>query len=155
MGARKVIAGDNGFILSARIWGRLVDGRGDNAYVYYFSRNPPVFRLYVPDQPDLNNDGGQRAFGAYHSGELSYVFDNLNVVGIGWDDADRTLSETMADYWVNFARTGNPNGSGLPEWPAYDPSTDVVQILDSEVVSGIHPRKEAINRMEKIYLDSR
>ena len=77
------------------------------------------------------------------------------LVGIGWDGADRTLSETMADYWVNFARTGNPNGPGLPEWPAYDPSTDVVQILDSEVGSGVHPRKEAINRMEQIYLDSR
>jgi para-nitrobenzyl esterase len=153
--ARKIIAGDNGFILSARIWGRLVDGREDNAYVYYFSRKPPVFRLYVPDQPDLNNNGGQRSFGAYHSGELSYVFDNLDIVGIGWDDADRALSETVADYWVNFARTGNPNGPGLPEWPTYDPETDVVQILDSEVRSGVHPRKGAIDRMEQIYLNSR
>ena len=153
--ARKVITGDDGFILSSRMWARLVEARGDDAYVYFFTRKPPVFRLYVPEEKDLNNDGGQRTLGAYHSGELAYVFDNLNVVGLGWDDADRALSETIADYWVNFARTGNPNGPGLPYWPIYDASTDVVQILDVKVESTVHPRKAELDRMEQLYLENR
>ena len=135
--------------------GRLVESRDDDAYVYYFTRKPPVFRLYVPEEPDLFDDGSQRHFGAYHSGELAYVFDNLDVVGLGWDEADHALSETVVDYWVNFARTGNPDGPGLPEWPTYDAATDVVQILDSEVRSAVHPKKAAIDRMEQIFLDQR
>lgn len=153
--ARKDVATDNGFLLSARMWGRLVEQRGNNAFVYFFTREPPVFRLYVPESPDLFEDGGQRRFGAYHSGELAYVFDNLDLVGIGWDDDDRALSETVADYWVNFARSGNPNGAGLPNWPAYDPQQDVVQILDTNVRSAEHPRKDVLDQLEALYLDNR
>jgi para-nitrobenzyl esterase len=153
--ARKQIATDNGFLLSARIWGRLVRERGNDAYVYLFNREPPVFRLYVPAQPDLYGDGGQRRFGAYHSSELAYVFDNLDVVGIGWDDDDHALSELMADYWVSFARNGNPNGDGLPGWSAYDPATDIVQLLDSRTRSEIHPKKAELDMLEAIYLEQR
>ena len=56
---------------------------------------------------------------------------------------------------MNFARNGNPNGPGLPEWPTYDSSADVVQILGDEVRSSVHPRKEQLDRMEKIFLDNR
>lgn len=153
--ARKHIATDNGFLLSSRMWARLTKQRGNDAFVYFFQRQPPVFRLYTPDQPDLNSDGGQRTLGAYHSGELAYVFDNLDVVGIGWDDDDHALSETIADYWVNFASTGNPNAAGLPNWPAYDPATDVVQILDADVRSAVHPRKDKLDMLEAYYLDQR
>jgi para-nitrobenzyl esterase len=153
--ARKYISTDNGFLLSSRMWGRLVEERGNDAYVYFFNKKPPVFRLYVPANPDLNSDGGQRSLGAYHSGELAYVFDNLDLVGLGWDEEDRELSETMADYWVNFARSGNPNGEGLPHWPAYDAQADLVQILDSEVRAAVHPRKERLDALEEIFLRSR
>ena len=150
--ARKQIATGNGFLLSARMWARLVTERGEDAYVYLFTREPPVFRLYVPAMPDLYGDGGQRRFGAYHSGELAYVFDNLDVVGLGWDDDDHRLSELMADYWVSFARNGNPNGDGLPNWPAYVPATDIVQILDSRVRSEVHPKKAELDMLEALYL---
>ena len=153
--ARKEILGDNGFLLSSRLWARLATERGNDAYLYFFTRNPPVFRLYLPDRPDLNEDGGRRTFGAYHSGDLAYVFDNLDLVGIGWDDDDRALAETVADYWVNFARTGNPNSPGVPHWPAYDPASDVVQILDTAVRSGQHPKKAALDRLEAMFLESR
>ncbi len=153
--ARKEIMGDNGFLLSTRMWARLVGGRGNQAWVYYFSRPAPVFRLYVHEDPDLTGNGGQRLFGAYHSGELAYVFDNLDLVGLDWDESDRALAATVADYWVNFAANGDPNGPGLPEWPAYDPQTDVVQILDAEVRAAEHPKAEQLDLLEDLYLQGR
>jgi para-nitrobenzyl esterase len=148
--ARKTIAGDNGFMRTARDWARLVSSHGDDAYVYYFSRAVPVFRLYVPERPALNDDSGARTLGAYHSGELAFVFDNLDIVGIGWDEADHALSETVADYWFNFASTGNPNGAGLPDWPAYDSALDGVQVLDAEISNAQHPRKQFMDRIDKL-----
>lgn len=150
--ARKQIATDNSFLLASRMWGRLVQQRGNNAYVYFFTREPPAFRLYVPAMPDLNSDGGKRSYGAYHSGELAYVFDNLDLVGLGWDDDDRGLSELVADYWVSFARNGNPNADGLPAWPAYDAEQDVVQILDVNAGAAVHPKKTELDMLESLYL---
>ncbi len=98
---------------------------------------------------------GERLWGAYHSGDLAYVFDNLDLVGLDWDTADYALADTVADYWVNLAATGNPNGPGLPPWPTYDPAADVVQILDAEVRPERHPSSENLKYLEDLYLRSR
>ena len=64
---------------------------------------------------------GPRSMGAYHSGDLAYVFGNVGLVGLHWQPRDHELADEMSRHWVQFATTGNPNGPGLPNWPAYEP----------------------------------
>ena len=54
--------------------------------------------------------------GAYHGSEINYVFDNLYDTDDPWTTADYTIANTLSDYVVNFATTGDPNGGGLPRW---------------------------------------
>jgi para-nitrobenzyl esterase len=58
--------------------------------------------------------------GAYHSAEIEYVFGQLDSkAGVKWSPETRALSAQMQKYWANFARSGDPNGPGLPKWPVY------------------------------------
>jgi len=61
-----------------------------------------------------------------------------------WRPEDRKLSDQMMDYWTNFARTGDPNGPGLPVWPKYG-KDDALIHLDSTITAGpdtLRPRYE-------------
>jgi para-nitrobenzyl esterase len=101
-----------------RTWARAAVKTGHHpVYRYYFSHRPPG-----PQSDRLR---------AFHGCELAYVFGTF-VWPFPWEDADRKLSETISTYWVNFAKTGDPNGNGLVKWPAYDPATDqVIEFGDS------------------------
>ena len=66
---------------------------------------------------------------AFHSDDIEYVFGSLDTrPGAEWRPEDRTLSEQMMRYWTNFARTGDPNGEGLPLWPRYDKTQQVIHL---------------------------
>jgi para-nitrobenzyl esterase len=94
-----------------RTWARLQSKRGKGkAYWYYFTRVPPV----APGQPSR---------GATHTAELAYVFNNLQTAQNQWTDTDRALADTLSSYWANFASNGDPNGKGLPTWPAFKERT--------------------------------
>ena len=76
---------------------------------------------------------------AFHSDEIEYVFGTLDTrPGETIRPEDRQLSEEMMSYWTNFARTGNPNGAGLPEWPRYGAKDELIH-LDSHITSGPDP----------------
>jgi para-nitrobenzyl esterase len=77
----------------------------------------PIYRYRFDLAPPADHPGPAFAF---HSAEIEYVFGQLDTkAGVPWRPEDRALSEQMQKYWANFARSGDPNGSGLPKWPVY------------------------------------
>jgi para-nitrobenzyl esterase len=81
-------------------------GEGSPAYLYRFTR-------LAPGSDPIK-------VGAFHSAELAYVFGTQASIDRPWSARDRELSEQMQSYWTNFAKTGDPNGEGLPAWPRFD-----------------------------------
>ena len=76
-------------------------------------------------------DKSSREAGAFHSGELLYVFDTLDAMNWLLDDADREIARFTTGWWLNFIKTGNPNGAGLPEWPSYRSASAPVMHIDA------------------------
>jgi len=65
--------------------------------------------------------------------------------------ADRAVSDEVSSYWVNFARTGDPNGKGLPRWPAFtDANAQVMNLNDPSKASAV-PNSEKLRVLERYY----
>jgi para-nitrobenzyl esterase len=74
---------------------------------------------------------------AFHSDDIEYVFGTLDTrPGETVRDEDRKLSEAMMSYWTNFAKTGDPSGKGVPNWPKYDATDNSVLHLNSPITAG-------------------
>lgn len=123
----------------ARFTARAFVAKGAPAYLYLFS--------YV--SPSMQE---RMRFGAAHASEIPYVFDNLRERnGLTVAPKDRDVARLMNTYWVNFAKTGSPNGPGLPAWPVYDPAKGEVFEFRPDGSAGNAPdgRKRRLDVMEK------
>lgn len=110
---------------AATDWSLLLEQQGRKpAYVYCFSRDLPG-----EDMPSAQGAFGDMK-GAFHSSELWYTFGTLDKCWRPMEKADYELSERMVSYWTNFAKTGNPNGEGLPQWEPCTKANPHIQTLD-------------------------
>jgi para-nitrobenzyl esterase len=109
---------------------------GAPVYRYLFRREIPVAPGKKPNGEPIT----ARDVGARHAGEIEYVFGTLeSVPKVTWERGDRALSELMMRYWSNFARSGNPNGAGLPNWPRYTGNGKALNVMELDVVSKAAP----------------
>ncbi|MDO9375841.1 MAG: carboxylesterase family protein [Ferruginibacter sp.] len=127
----------------ARMVARTFVAQRQPTYMYQFGYVPPAMR--------------ERArYGAGHGSEVSFVFNTLNA---RWGAPaeptadEKELARIMNTYWVNFAKTGNPNGAGLPPWSNYDlKKEEMLDVdLDGKPVSKPDPRKARFNVVEKAF----
>ena len=145
------IATDFFMAFGMRRWSEYQVAAGSPAFLYFMDQVPPAFHLYMPETPALELPDGPRSSGAYHSGCLAYVFGNTRLVGLHWEAADHALSAQLVGYWTNFARTGDPNGPGLPEWKPFTSAAAWTQRLGPrlETVPGV--RKERLDAIGEAF----
>jgi len=102
----------------------------------------PVFRYEFDQTLPLPADAAPGAQPtAPHASDIEYVFRVLSSRNLPWRPQDREVSELMASYWSNFAKTGDPNGPGLPPWPAYG-GQDGYQVMHIGASPGAAPDKQ-------------
>lgn len=122
-----------------RKWASYHADAGQDTFSYFMDHVPPAFHIYMPNQSFLELEGGPRSSGAYHSGDLAYVFGTLDKVGYDWNDADRFVSAQIIDYWTQFAKTGNPNAAGASDWLAFNTKDLHTRVINeaSATVGGV------------------
>jgi len=91
--------------------------------------------------------------GAFHAEDLMFLSQHYWSSWVKTPD-DARVSNTLIDYWIHFIQTGDPNTAGLPQWPAYDPHQDLVQILGRAVTTAPDPRATRFSPFQQ-YLDNR
>jgi len=126
-------------------WARLQAATGQGPVYYYsFQQRPP-----------FPKDSVYAGWGASHFAELWYVFDHLDQSPWHWTSADRKLAEEISNYWVSFARSGNPNGPGLPAWPAFENTQSKVQYLGNPITTEGVLGIERLRVFDSVYSDVR
>jgi len=116
-------------------WARMQSRMGKGkAFVYYFDHR-------TPSSPE----------GANHGDEITYVFQNFQGPGGAPRAEDLALSERIRAYWINFAKTGDPNGPGLPHWPEFTEKDQRVMFFDTESSARPIPNLEKLKAFDAYY----
>ena len=103
------------FTYPTRRWARDMAKVNSDTYLYLFNWHPPV--------------KGHEIYKSFHGADLAYVFGQLTMWGAEPTEADAKFSDFIAETWVRFAKTGNPNGTNLNEWQKFTPENEAYYIL--------------------------
>jgi len=105
-------------------------------FIYYYIHVPP-------DKPDFPN------YGAFHTSEVPYVLHTLHMWNRQWTTLDYQIEENLTNYWVNFAKSGNPNGPGLPAWKTYEIQSGNILLIGDKIESRPDLFKRELDFLEK------
>lgn len=131
---------DRTFAAPMRRWAREQSAVAP-VFVYHFSRVHPFVEGLGYAQQDPAT-----GMGAYHGAEMAYAYGTMDVLNRfaktrAWSEEDRRYSDAMMSYWLNFARTGDPNGESLPAWPAYELDSEQAMLFGKTIAAGTLPNK--------------
>lgn len=107
---------------------------------YLVQQGRPVY-LYL-----FRKENG--SLGTWHAGELPYAYGNLDMTTHNYDESDERVSSLMVSYWLNFAKYGDPNGAGLPEWTRYNDLQNELMIFDMESGMQVNPYLEIFGAID-------
>ncbi len=140
--ALKRLWGEAAMAAPSRARARAVASRGGKVFLYRYA--------YLPDASQGHTTG------AGHDAEMEMVFANPDVRWRApWSERDRQTAATMHRYWVNFARSGDPNGPGLPTWPAYDSADRLMNFGDGATAGVIgHFAASRLDAIDAAQVDS-
>jgi para-nitrobenzyl esterase len=111
----------------------------NKTYIYQFSHVPV-------DKPGFPN------YGAFHTSDVPYALHSLKQWNRPWKTADFEVEKIMSGYWLNFIKTGNPNGEGIPEWKSYDKTSGNIMEIDEHAILRPSLFKMKFDFLEEQYL---
>lgn len=131
----KEVFRESAFAWHTWVWAKLQSERGKGkAFVYYFDHR-------TPKSPD----------GANHGAELPYVFGNFGGLFGEPRLEDMAMSDLVRSYWINFAKTGDPNGAGLPKWPAFSEKAQNAMFFDNAPGARPLPNMDKLKALDEYY----
>jgi len=131
-------------LVGARDWVAVQSQTGKSKAFWY------LFNHASPMPPGAMFSGRPATdMGSYHGGELVYVWNNLYLKDWPWTPADHSLGELMSSLWTNFAKTGDPNGPGLPKWPSYDAKNEMLLYITTDGKAQAPPYKPELDFLTK------
>ena len=122
-------------------WARLQGQTGKSKVFYY----------YFDQHPDFPEGSPRAGYGTPHGAEVAYVFEHLNSQNPRTTKTDLEISDAVSTYWVNFAKRGDPNGEGVPEWPAFSDSNPQVMYFNQTPHPGPVPSAESLKVLDSYF----
>jgi para-nitrobenzyl esterase len=122
-------------------WARLQSSIGKSKAFYYC----------FDQHPDYPEDSPRFGYGSPHGQDVAYVFGHLDASNPQTTKTDLEISDAMVTYWTNFARYGDPNGEGVPEWPAFSDANPVVMYFSQTPQTGPVPSAESLKSLDAYF----
>jgi para-nitrobenzyl esterase len=137
--SQKELSRDQTFAIQEFVWSatQLKYGKSP-VYIYNFNRQLPGYTAATE-------------YGAFHTAEVAFAYDNLKFVERPFTAVDHQLATRMSTYWANFIKSGNPNGKNLPTWNKYETTKNWVMILDENAGNQQLPNKKQLETLLQLY----